>query len=353
LVPEGFEAADRMRPDTTAGRKEKENMKPKSILSVKGLKTFCCLFALAVMVIPAMVYAEYPENPITYIIPFNPGGESDVTARLQESHLEKFLGVAVNVTHKPGGGGAVAWSEFQRTAKPDGYTVIGVNIPHIIGQPMLRKDAGYETDGFDLIMWFHFTPNALVVRNESPFKTLDEFLKHAKENPKAVTVGGSGSFSANHLETLRLQKAADVQLTYVPHTGTGPVIPALLGGHITAAMGYSMLGVQYKDQVRVLAVAADERVETLPDVPTFKELGYDIVGGAFRGVAAPKGTAPEIVNTLAKAFSETNKIIAEKQRKLGFVMTYATGEQAYELVNKMKKGYEDILKEIAAQKKQN
>ena len=318
---------------------------------VKRFLVLFCAAALFLSLAPTGAKAEYPEKPITYIIPFNPGGESDVTARLQESHLEKFLGVAVNVTHKPGGGGAVAWSDFQRTAKPDGYTIIGVNIPHIIAQPMLRKDAGYQTDGFDLIMWFHFTPNALIVSKDSPYQTLDDFIKYAKENPKAATVGGSGSFSANHLEALRLEKAAGIQITYIPHTGTGPVIPALLGGHITAAMNYSMLGVQYKDQVRVLAVASDERLETLPDTPTFKELGYDIVGGAFRGVAAPKGTDPQIIDKLAKAFSETNKIIADKQRQLGFVMTYATGDDAYALVDRMKKNYQGILQEIADQKK--
>lgn len=310
------------------------------------------LLLLLIFTPTSAVWAEYPDKPVNYIIPFNPGGESDVTARLQESHLEEFLGVAVNVSHKPGGGGAVGWSEFQRTAKPDGYTVMGVNIPHIIGQPMLRKDAGYTTDGFELIMWFHFTPNALIVKKDSPYKTLEDFIAYAKKNPKAATVGGSGSFSANHLETLRMEKATGGQVTYVPHTGTGPIIPALLGGHLTAAMGYSMLGVQYKEQLRVLAVAADERLETLPDVPTFKELGYDIVGGAFRGVAAPKGTPPEIVTKLADAFSKTNKIIAEKQKALGFVMTYATGEDAYKLVDRMKANYEGILKEIAAKKKQ-
>jgi tripartite-type tricarboxylate transporter receptor subunit TctC len=108
--------------------------------------------------------------------------------------------VTVNVTHKPGGGGAVAWSEFQRTARPDGYTIIGVNIPHIIAQPIERKDAGYTTEGWELIIWFHFTPNALIVQKEGNIKTLDDFIKLAKEKPKAVTVAGSGSYSANHLE---------------------------------------------------------------------------------------------------------------------------------------------------------
>ncbi len=293
-----------------------------------------------------MVLAEYPDRPVTYIISFNPGGESDITARLQEPFLEEILGVAVNVNHKPGGGGAVAWSEFQRTAKPDGYTLIGTNIPHIIGQPLLRKDSGYETNGFEHIMWFHFTPNALIVRADSPFKTLKDFIEYAKAHPQVITVGGSGTYSANHLETLRLQREAGIKLTYIPHTGTGPLAPAILGGHLTALMNYSMLPAQLGDKVRVLAVASEERVEALPNAPTFKEQGYDIVGGAFRGVAAPKGTPKEIVDKLADAFTKTNKKIADKQVPLGFIMTYATGKDAKGLVDKMEKAYSDVILDI-------
>lgn len=306
---------------------------------------FLIVLAIA-FTIPGSVLAEYPDKPITYTIPFNPGGESDITARLQEPELEKYLGVDVNVTHKPGGGGAVAWSEFQRTAKPDGYSIIGFNIPHIIGQPMLRKEAGYETDGFKAIMWFHFTPNILVVGKDSEFKTLDDFIKFAKKSPFVGTVGGSGTYSANHLETIRLMKAAGIELTYVPYTGTGPVIPALMGGHIKAAMSYTPMYVNYKDKFRALAVAAEERVPAMPDVPTFKELGYDIVGGAFRGVAAPLGTPQPVVDKLAAAFTEANKIISKKQLDLGFVMEYATGDDAVALVDKMRKAYSDVLNDI-------
>ena len=304
-----------------------------------------------IMFVPGITLAEFPDQPITYTIPFNPGGESDVTARLQEPNLEKELGIGINVTHKPGGGGAVAWSEFQRTAKPDGYSLVGVNIPHIIGQPLLRKDAGYKTDGFEVIIWMHFTPNALIVSKDSPFKTLDEFLAFAKENPKAGTVGGSGTYSANHLETLRLEKAAGVELTYIPHTGTGPLIPALMGGHLQALMSYSMVSVNHKDKFRTLAVASEERVDAMPDIPTFKELGYDIVGGAFRGVAAPLGTPKPIVDRLAEAFIKTNKIIALKQVDLGFVMTYATGDKAQALVEQMKVAYGDVFEDINSKKK--
>ena len=308
----------------------------------------CTLLAVLTiaLIIPGISFAEFPEKPITYTIPFNPGGESDITARLQEPELEKDLGVAVNVTHKPGGGGAVAWSDFQRTAKPDGYSIVGCNIPHIIGQPLIRKDAGYKTDGFKVVMWFHFTPNALVVSKDSPFKTLDDFIQFAKSKPFVGTVGGSGTYSANHLETLRLMKAAGIDLTYVPYTGTGPVIPALMGGHIKAAMSYTPVSVNYKDKFRTLAVAAEKRVPALPDVPTFKELGYDIVGGAFRGVAAPLGTPQPVVDRLAKAFTETNKKISKKQLDLGFVMQYSNGDDAVALIDKMRAAYGDVLADI-------
>lgn len=309
------------------------------------------LIAVACFCLPFTSMAAFPEKPITYIIPFNPGGESDITARLQEPHLEEILGVAVNVNHRPGGGGGVGWNAFQRTAKPTGYEIIGINIPHIVGQPMIRKDAGFTTDGFNYVTWFHFTPNALIVPKSSPFNSVDDLIAFAKKKPGAVTVGGSGTYSANHLETLRLAKLTNTKLTYIPHKGTGPLKPAVLGGHLSAIMSYTMLSVELQDQVKVLAVAADKRHPSLPEVPTFRELGYDIIGGAFRGVAVPHETPQEVVDTLADAFMKTNDIIKDKQEPLGFYLTSYTGEEAVKLVEEVKANYIEILQEIAASKK--
>jgi tripartite-type tricarboxylate transporter receptor subunit TctC len=310
---------------------------------IHALSTGILALSVGALAAPEIASADYPEQPITYIISFNPGGESDVTARFQEPHLEEILGVDVIVTHRPGGGGAVAWSEFQRTAEPDGHTIIGINIPHIVAQPIQRADAGYETFDWEIITWFHFTPNALIVRNDSPFETLEDLIEYARENPQVVTIGGSGTFSANHLEMLRLENAADIDLTYIPFTGTGPLPAAVLGGHVSALMNYTMLGVQMSEEVRVLAVAAEERVATLPDAPTFRELGYDIVGGAYRGVAAPQGTPPEIVERLAEVFGEVNEIIRERQEPLGFVMTHVTGQDAIDLVETLRRAYGDVI----------
>jgi tripartite-type tricarboxylate transporter receptor subunit TctC len=299
--------------------------------------------AIALAGIAGNVQADYPEEPISYVIPFNPGGESDITARFQEPVLEEILGVSVNVSHRPGGGGAVAWSEFQNNAEPTGYELIGVNIPHIIGQPIQRSDAGFETDNWEIITFFHSTPNALIVPANSPFDTLDDLVEYARENPQAVTLGGSGTYSANHLDMLRFDQAADIDLTYIPFSGTGPLPAALEGNHVAGIFNYTMLGVQMEDRVKVLAVASEERVTALPDAPTFKEQGYDIVGGAYRGVAAPAGTPDEIITVLEDAFAETNRQIAEKQEPLGFVMEYITGDQVDEIISQLREAYTPIL----------
>ena len=306
-------------------------------------KLALAMTAIAAVGLAGAAHAEYPEEPISYVIPFNPGGESDITARFQEPHLEDILGVSVNVSHRPGGGGAVAWSEFQNNAAPTGYELIGVNIPHIIGQPIQRSDAGFETDNWEIITFFHSTPNALIVPANSPFDTLEDLVEYARENPQAVTLGGSGTYSANHLDMLRLEREADIDLTYIPFSGTGPLPAALEGNHVAGIFNYTMLGVQMEDRVKVLAVASEERVPALPDAPTFKEQGYDIVGGAYRGVAAPAGTPDEIITVLEDAFAETNRRITEKQEPLGFVMEYITGDQVDEVISQLREAYAPIL----------
>ena len=300
------------------------------------------LLALVATLTLGVVAAQYPDKPITYTIPFNPGGESDVTARLQQEGLEGILGVDMVIQNQDGGGGAVAWSEFQRSAQPDGYRIIGVNLPHIIAQPSSRSDAGYTTDGFDVLYWFHFTPNLLVVREDSEFQTLEEFIAFAEENPQVLTVGGSGSLSANHLETLRLGEAASVELTYIPFTGSAPTYPAVLGGHVSALMTYSTTPFAV-DGVRPLAVASEERLPFLPDVPTFRELGYDIVGGAYRGIAVPTGTPQEVKDTLVAAFDEETRNIADAQSELGYMPTYLSGEEATAVVEEMRQNYQGII----------
>lgn len=293
--------------------------------------------------------AEYPEKPLTYVMAFNPGGESDITARIQEKPLEKYFGQSVNIVYKIGGGGSVAWSELVKSTKPDGYTIAGHNLPHIVLQPLERGNAGYDTLDLKSVYFFESTPNLLVVREDSPYKTLEDFIDYAKSQPPGVvTVGGSGASTANDLGTTMLNKAADIQLTYIPFSGSGAAVPALLGGHVTALMTYSTMGIQYKGKFRALAIASEERMDTLADVPTFKERGYDIVEGAYRGVAAPPDTPDDIVQKIADAFDKVMKDpeVKQKMDENGFKIEYMGPEESLALVKAKMVEYKELMTEM-------
>ena len=249
-------------------------------------------------------HANYPEKPITYIIPFNPGGESDVTARFQEQYFSDVAGQDVVIQYKPGAGGATAWSQLGQS-EADGYTIANVNFPHAILQPSI-KDVGYQTEDVKPVYIFHYTPDAVLVRADSEFQTLEDLVNFAKENPGALTMAGSGTNSANHLAAVRLGQMTETQPTYIPFKGSSPAIAALLGGQVQAAMSYTTQGIKAGDQVRVLAIATEERVPSYPDVPTFKELGYDYVAGAYRGVTVPAGTPDEVRQKLSDIIGEIN-----------------------------------------------
>jgi tripartite-type tricarboxylate transporter receptor subunit TctC len=308
------------------------------------------VFALLVSFQTA-AWAKFPEKPLTYVICFNPGGESDITARIQQKPLEKILGVPVVIVYKTGGGGAVGWSEMMRAA-PDGYTVYGTNLPHTIVQPMTRGNAGYETEKVDNVYFFEFTPNILAVSIDSPIKTVQDFVDFAKKNPGA-TVGGSGEPSANSLGTAAFAKLTGTKLTYISFTGSGAAVPALLGGHVVALMTYTSMAAEYPDKIRPLAVAADKRAKALPGVPTFKELGFDYVEGAYRGVAVPPGTPGDVKKVLEEAFGKVNQDpeVIKKMEDLGFIMEDYGEEASRALVKKWTGYYGNLLKELGLLKK--
>jgi len=297
---------------------------------------------LVVIIFSTAVFAAYPDKPITYVICFNPGGESDITARIQQQPLEKVLGVPVVIVYKKGGGGAVGWSELMRT-KPDGYTIYGTNLPHTIVQPMTRGKAGYETKKINNVYFFEFTPNILAVKKDSPIKTLKDFIEYAKTRPK-LSIGGSGQPSANSLGAERFAQVANLKLTYISFTGSGAAVPALLGGHVEALMTYTSMAARYPDKMRAIAIAAEKRAKALPDVPTFKELGYDYTEGAYRGVAVPPGTPKKVRDVLEKAFEKVNydPVVIKKMEDLGFIMEYYGEAKSKKLVEKLSVYYEQL-----------
>lgn len=262
------------------------------------------VLAFTAVVSPVLAADDYPSRSVNYVIPFGPGGESDITARHQQAFFKKKFGQDLVISYKPGGGGAVGWSQLN-SMKGDGYNIMGINLPHIIIKPR-QKAVGFSTEDIVGVYRFHYTPDALVVHKDSPFKTLQDLIDYAKANPGKLTLSGSGKGTANHLAQIRFDKMAGIKTTYVAFKGTGKAVAALLGGQVKAEWGYTSVAAKHADQVRLLAVAMEQRHPKFPDVPTFKELGFDLVSGAYRGIAVPKSTPEAIRVKLSKMIGEIN-----------------------------------------------
>jgi tripartite-type tricarboxylate transporter receptor subunit TctC len=260
------------------------------------------------------------SGPVNYIIPFGPGGESDISARFQQSFFKEKFKQDLVISYKPGGGGAVGWASLN-SLNGDGHTIMGVNLPHIIIKPA-QKAVGFTTDSVTSFYMFHFTPDAIVVTVDSPYQTLQDFIDAAKKAPGAMTMSGSGKASANHLAQIKFDKMAGIKTTYVPFKGTGAAVTALLGKQVKAEWGYTTVGAKQGSAVRMLAVAMQARHPLFPNVPTFKELGYDMVGGAYRGIALPSSADEATRKAWSDKIAEINNdpVFIQKMLDGGFAM---------------------------------
>ncbi|PKQ05517.1 MAG: C4-dicarboxylate ABC transporter substrate-binding protein, partial [Alphaproteobacteria bacterium HGW-Alphaproteobacteria-10] len=210
----------------------------------------------------------------------------------------------------------------------DGHTIMGTNLPHIILQPMLQ-DPGYKTEDIVNVYMFHFTPDALLVRADSPHATLNDAIAAARAAPGALTVSGSGTNSANDTANQLFENLSGARLTYIPYSGTAPSTTALLGGEVEFSWGYTTVAAAQGDQVRMLAVAMEKRHPLFPDVPTFRELGFDMVGGAYRGIAAPAGADEQTRRALSDVIAAINAdpgFIAQMEER-GFAMLDVSYDQ--------------------------
>lgn len=296
----------------------------------------------ASMALPAR--AAFPEKPMRMIIAFAPGGESDIGARQQQIVFKRLFGQDMVIESKAGAGGALAWSTLN-TYPGDGYTVMGTNLPHIVLQP-LEGNVQYKTEDVTNVHFYQYTPDAIIVRNESPLKTYADLLKAAKEGQDKVTFAGSGTNSANHVAHTRLNRLMGTKTTYVPFKGTGDLIASVLGGHVTAAMSYNTLALSQKGKVRMLAVASEKRLAAFPDVPTFKELGGDWVDGAYRGVGVPKSTPEDIRRRISDIFSEINRDADFRQKMAdgGFELIDITYDKMPAFIAERTKAYLEIAR---------
>lgn len=294
---------------------------------------------------------NFPNKPITYLVTFDPGGPSDREARRQQPVLEKNLGQKVVIDYRVGGGGALGWAELAR-AKPDGYVIAGFNLPNIIIQPM-QQEVGYKTEQINPISIFQTTPLALTVLKTRPYKTLEEFIPAAKQKNGEMIFGGSGDFSAERLGCMSLEKAIGAKFKYVTFTGGAPRNTALLGGHTEVAMVGSDDLIKYKDQVSILAFAAEKRDPNFPDVPTFKEKGFNLLASIDRAVGAPPATPAPVIKKLEQAFLAIakDKDYQATMIKEGAVPMTLGHEESKNYIKERTTIFEPLAKELLQQQK--
>ena len=288
-----------------------------------------------------------PSANLKYWQAFPPGGESDLSARHQQTVLKKRCpSIDTIVQYKPGAGGALMWSTMNSLAG-DGLTVVGINLPHTVLQPM-EGSVQYKTEDITPIFWFHYTPDALIVPEQSPMKSFADFVKTARGNPGKLSLGGSGLNSANHAAHERLNRDFSLKTTYVPFKGTGELATSVIGAHIDGVMSYTAFAVNNRGKVRALAVAMEKRHPLLPDVPTFKELGVDWVDGAFRGVGVPKSTPLEARRRLAELWASLNAEpeMKELAAKSGFELVNIGPEQMDVFMRDRIRTYAEVGKQM-------
>lgn len=257
------------------------------------------ILVLLLVVTGVAAFAGYPEKPVEIVAWASPGGGSDVMCRTFAKALESVgFPQPLYVVNKPGGSGAVGMTYVQ--GKPaDGYTILGVT-NNLIFTPLTTPGFQYSFRDFEPIVMFGYDPKYIVVAKNSPFQTIEDLVNFAKAHPGEVKVGTFGPGSDDHIVGMLLAKAAEVEFNFIPFDSGGEILAALLGGHIDAQVAElsEVKGQLDAGAVRILAVATAARVKALPDVPTLKEKGWDVVLPKFRGFMVKKGTPAEIVQIL-------------------------------------------------------
>jgi tripartite-type tricarboxylate transporter receptor subunit TctC len=269
------------------------------------VRTLALALALVLIGAPVVAQDAYPTRPITLVVPFPPGGVADLTARPLAAALERVLKQPVGVVNKQGAAGAVGMQSVA-VAKPDGYTLLIAlvsisTIPEV--DALLGRTPAYTREQLVGIARLNADPPVLVVGAERPWKTFQNLVDDARRHPGEITYASSGLYGASHVPMEMLLHAAGLKMRHLPTTGGGPATTAVLGGH--AALWPSPPGIALPHikagKLRPLATFGAARLTALPDVPTLKELGYDVEYYLWAGFFAPRGVAPSVFTTLREA----------------------------------------------------
>jgi tripartite-type tricarboxylate transporter receptor subunit TctC len=259
-----------------------------------------------------MVLAQttWLSKPIRFVVPFAPGGTSEIVARSVAVELTKQLGVSVFVENKPGGAGVVAMQDVAKAA-PDGHTIILTHVGTMAVNPYMLENQPYDVNkDFAPVTLLAKVPNVFVIHPDVPAKDFKEFIAYAKVNPGKLNYGSAGNASAGHLAMEYLKLVTGVFMTHIPYRGTGPQLTDLLAGRTQASSaGMPALGAYIRaGKLRAIAVGTQKRIPAMPDVPTVAEMGFkDFETSQWYGMHVPAGTPPDIIKRLQE---ESQKALA-------------------------------------------
>ena len=275
--------------------------------NLKPLLARVCLAAAGAVACAAACAQSWPQQPIRLIVPWSPGGATDVIARTLAVPLAQSLGQPVVVDNRPGAGGNIGTAQAARE-KPDGYTLIMVTSSTHAANPHLYAKLPFDpAKDFTPVAFVASVPNILVVPAASPFKTVRDVLDRARRQPGKVSYGSAGTGSSQHLAGSMFESAAAIDLLHVPYKGSGPAATDLMAGHIDLMLDTGSLPHVQAGTLRALAVASKARLPMLPAVPTFAEAGVSgMEASAWYGVMAPAGLPKDIA---ARLNGEIDKLL--------------------------------------------
>src|SRR5688572_1679918 len=313
------------------------------------------LAAFLVAVSPFATAQKYPSRTVEVVVPYAPGGGTDNLMRMITGIIDenKWSPQPLNVVNRAGGSGAVGFN-YLINKKGDAHTIAGAT-PMIVSGKIEGRLPGNHRDAMTILMIVAIDELMLSVRNESPYKTIEDFVKAARAKPGGLTIGGTATLTEDHIFTYLFEKAANIQVKYVPFNSGGEVTAALMGGHIDAAVENpnEIVAQIEAGKAKNLAVAAQQRLKDAPDVPTFAERGYKFYWEQMRGVIGPAGMTPEAV----KWWQDTlKKVVATDKWKTQYIKrnlltpTDWTGEQANKYLDSLHSKYEDAIKGLKGSK---
>ncbi|MBI2717061.1 MAG: tripartite tricarboxylate transporter substrate binding protein [Rhizobiales bacterium] len=265
------------------------------------------LFALGALLLfgPAMSRAQdFPARPVVLVVPWPAGGTTDVGMRALASATEKYLNQKIVIENRPGAAGVLGPQQVAQNAAPDGYTLVQIPIT-VFRYPFMRKTTLDPEKDFTYVIGVTGYTFGVVVRNDAPWKTFQEFLAYAKANPGKINYGTPGAGTTLHITMEQIAKQQGIKWTHVPFKGTPETTGALLGGHIDAVADASGWAPLVKSgQLRLLVIWNAARSKNFPDVPTLRETGVNLVSNSPFGLAGPKGMDPKTVQILHDAFKK-------------------------------------------------